>query len=155
MALLGPRKELDTDISFFMNETASRGVCASISTGGSGVALDQGEALATVANNESGVVPLGVLLNDVVNLDLTRQHLNQHKDEVQQGSKVTILKVGEVTTDQVEGTPTMGALAYCGPSGTFTPDANGGSGAFARNSVGRFMSTKDENGYVKVSVNLP
>lgn len=154
MALLGPRKELDTDISFFMNETATRGVLVSVSTGGSGVALDQGEALATVSASSSGVSPLGFLLNDVVNLDLTRQHLNQHKDEVQQGSKVTILKIGEVTTDKIFGTPTAGAVAYCYASGLVSPTSEGGT-SFTSPTVGRFMSTKDENGYAKVAINLP
>ena len=52
--------------------------------------------------------PVGLLLNDVVNLDLTRQHINYAKDEVQQGSKVLLLRVGTVTTDQISGSITMG-----------------------------------------------
>ena len=154
MALLGPRKELDTKIDFFMNETASRGVVASVSTGGSGIALDQGEALATIAASSSGVAPLGILLNDMVNLDLTRQHLNQHKDEVQQGSKVTILSIGEVVTDQIFGTPTVGATAYAYASGLVSASSESAT-EFTSPTIGRFMSTLDENGFAKVAVNLP
>jgi hypothetical protein len=154
MALLGPRKELDTLIDFFMNETATRGVCVSVSTGGSGIALDQGEALATVAASSSGVAPLGILLNDMVNLDLTRQHVNQHKDEVQQGSKVTILNRGEVTTDDIFGTPSPGDVAYCYASGLISPSSESAT-EFTSPTIGRFHSSKDENGYAKVSVNLP
>ena len=76
MALKKDRYELDTDISFFMNETAERGVVVSVSTAGSGAAMDSSVAVATVAAEASGAYPLGVLLNDVVNLDLTRQHIN-------------------------------------------------------------------------------
>jgi len=154
MALLGPRKELDTKIDFFMNETADRGKLVCVSTAGSGIALDQGEALATVAASASGSIPLGFLLNDMVNLDLTRQHLNQHKDEVQQGSKITILSVGEVSTNDVFGTPTAGALAYLYASGMVSPTDESGT-EFTSLTVGRFMSTLDENGYAKVAINLP
>ena len=92
MALKSDRNEVQTDISFFMNEVATRGGVVSLSTGGSGAAMDQGSALVTYAVSGARVVPMGILLNDMVNLDLTRQHINQHKDEVQKGGKVTILR---------------------------------------------------------------
>ena len=75
MALKSDRNELQTDISFFMNETATRGGVVSLSTGGSGAAMDQGAALVNYAPQgpgASGKVPMGILLNDMVNLDLTR-----------------------------------------------------------------------------------
>ena len=75
MALKGDRHELDTDISFFMNETGNRGVVVSLSTGGSGAAMDSSVALCTIAAEASGAEPLGILLNDVVNIDLTRHGL--------------------------------------------------------------------------------
>ena len=155
MALKADRHELDTDISFFMNETAEKGQIVVLSTVGSGAAMDQGKALVTVAEATTSNVVAGVLLNDVVDLDLTRQHINFHKDEVQKGGKVSILKKGYVVTDQIEGTPTAGALA-------FMDDADTGKFAVAASvddteytAVGRFMSTKDEDGYCKVEVNLP
>ena len=155
MALKADRHELDTDISFFMNETAEKGQIVVLSTVGSGAAMDQGKALVTVAEATTSNVVAGVLLTDVVDLDLTRQHINFHKDEVQKGGKVSILKKGYVVTDQIEGTPTAGALA-------FMDDADTGKFAVAASvddteytAVGRFMSTKDEDGYCKVEVNLP
>jgi Arc/MetJ family transcription regulator len=54
--------------------------------------MDNGSALSRMRALPSGKVPVGLLLNDMVNIDLTRQHLNQHKDEVQKGGKVTLLK---------------------------------------------------------------
>lgn len=150
MALKGDRNELDTEVTYFMNETASRGAVVSVSTQGSGSAMDSASSVATVAAEASGSLPLGVLLNDVVNIDQTRQHLNWHKDEVQQGSKVTILSKGFVVTDQISGTPSAGDTAYLADAGKISGSQDGTAPA-----VGRFLSTKDADGYAKVSINLP
>ena len=149
MALKKDRHELDTDISFFMNETAERGVVVSVSTAGSGAAMDSSVAVATVAAEASGAYPLGVLMNDVVNLDLTRQHINFYKNEVQQGGKVTILRKGFVVTDQISGSPTAGATAYLADSGKISSTQDGTAVA-----IGQFLSTKDADGYAKVSINI-
>ena len=156
MALKADRHELATDISFFMDEVASRGGIACISTGGSGAALDQAGAKVSYVADASGAVPAGLLLNDMVNLDLTRQHINWHKDEVQKGGKVTLLTQGNVVTNMIYpgDTPTAGGLAYVAHSGYIAAankDSTLGVGAV----VGRFLSTKDEDGYVKVSITLP
>jgi len=157
MALKADRNELDVDISYFMNETAERGIIVSVSTVGSGAAMDQAGALVAIKDaHATTTIPVGVLLNDVVNLDLTRQHINWHKDEVQKGGKVSILKKGYVVTDQIVGTPDLGALAYlddASATGKFATAAEVSDGD--RNVVGRFMSKKDEDGYVKVEINLP
>lgn len=151
MAIKGDRHVIETDVSFFMTETAEKGQVVVASGIGSGAALDQGDAVARIPTvSETGNVPLGLLLCDVVNLDLTRQHLNQHKDEVQLGSKVTILRMGWVVTDQIisTDTPALGNKAFVQASGLLTVTNNG-------NWVGNFMSAKDENGFAKVAVNLP
>ena len=155
MALKADRIETQTDVSFFMDETATRGVLCSISTGGSGVSMDDGNAVVTVAATASGSKPVGVLLNDVVNLDLTRQHINFHQDEVQKGSKVTLLQVGQITTDDIVGTPAAGDPAYLGASGLFSstaPSDSHNENEYYR--VGRFLSSKDANSYCKVAVNI-
>ena len=92
MALKPNRIELLTDVSFFMNSTAVRGGVVSVvtATSGVGVSMDDGNAVVEYAAVASGSKPVGVLLNDVVNLDLTRQHINWHKDETQVGGKVTL-----------------------------------------------------------------
>ena len=159
MALKTDRSTLDVDISFFMNEVATRGGVACQSTGGSGAAMDQGAALVTYSAIPSGKVPVGLLLNDMVNLDLTRQHLNQHKDEVQQGGKVTLLRKGYVVTNNLEGTdPSAGDPAYVAHSGNLAAsdlsnddtDADGSTRV-----VGRFLSGVDQDGYAKVYIDLP
>ena len=155
MALKADRNELDVDISFFMNETAEKGQIVSVSTAGSGAAMDQSQALVSIQGATGSVIPVGVLLNDVVDIDLTRQHINWHKDEVQKGGKVAILKKGYIVTDQIVGTPTAGALAFMddADTGKFTVAASIDDGEYT--AVGRFMSIKDEDGYCKVEVNLP
>jgi hypothetical protein len=153
MALKSDRIELLTDVSFFMNTTAERGGIAGIAVGGtagSGVSMDDANAVVAYVAAVSGTRPLGVLLNDVVNLDLTRQHINWHKDEVQVGGKVTLLRNGQVTTDRlVSGiTPTAGTPAYVGASGLI------GTSSTNAVQIGTFLSGKDADGYAKVSVNI-
>jgi len=155
MALKADRYEESTDISFFYNEgTATRGGAVVLDAAlASGAAMDQGGN--KVKYGTAGV-PVGILLNDVVNKDLTRTHLNQYKDEVQKGGKVTVLTRGWVVTNMIETSidPVAGDIAYVSASeaGDLTNVAPGGSGSLA---VGRFMSQKDADGYAKVYVNLP
>jgi hypothetical protein len=98
----------------------------------------------------SGTKPAGLLLNDVVDLDLTRQHINWHRDEVQTGSKVTLLRQGQVTTNMVVSgvTPTIGQDAYYGVNGQLTNVSTNSV------KVGRFLSVLDADGYIKVDINI-
>jgi hypothetical protein len=158
MALKADRNELDVDISFFMNETAEKGQIVSISTAGSGAAMDQAGALVSIQGATGSVIPVGVLLNDVVDIDLTRQHINWHKDEVQKGGKVSILKKGYIVTDQVDltsGPVSAGELAFMddADTGKFCNHDHVDDGEYT--AVGRFMSGEDEDGYYKIEVNLP
>jgi len=156
MALKTDRSTLQTDISFFMNEAATRGGVAVISTAGSGASMDNGSALVTYAAAPSGKVPVGLLMNDMVNIDLTRQHLNQHKDEVQKGGKVTLLQKGWVVSSNIEGTdPNAGDVAYLAHSGNLASSNIGGDDSGHKMVVGRFLSDIDEDGYAKVYIDLP
>lgn len=156
MALKSDRSTLQTDISFFMNEAATRGGVAVISTGGSGASMDNGSALVTYAAAPSGTAAMGLLINDMVSIDLTRQHLNQHKDEVQKGGKVTLLSKGWVVTSNLEGTdPNAGDVAYLAHSGNLSSSNIGGTDSAEKMVVGRFLSDVDEDGYAKVFIDLP
>jgi hypothetical protein len=156
MALKSDRYELQTDISFFYNAgTATRGgIAVHDTTAGSGAAMDQGVNLVTYAQVTKDSRPVGILLNDVVNKDLTRTHLNLNKNEVQKGSKVTLLRKGYVLTSNVTGSPAAGDPAYAChvTAGNLRKDSPGSSGVLQ---VGVFLSSKDEDGYAKVEVNLP
>ena len=164
MALRPDRNEHLTDLSYFMNEVAERGIVVIHDTGGSGAAMDDSSALVKTPTSASvsGTNPAGLLLNDVVNLDLTRQHINYAKDEVQKGSKVLLLRRGTVVTDQISGTPTIGADAYVTRVGTISATAIEGvmtvfDGTIPRPitpKVGRFLSTLDADGFAKVEINI-
>ena len=155
MALKPDRVEHLTDISFFKNDAvAERGGIVVHSTGGSGAAMD--DALAQVVDVSALTdEPAGLLLNDVVNLDLTRQHYNMHKDEIQLGGKVTLLRRGTVVTDQISGTPVVGEQAYFALDGTLvtSSEAAAMTGAGA-NPVGRFLGVADSDGYCKIEINI-
>ena len=158
MALKTDRYEESTDISYFYTGAAiPRGgiLCLDLLSA-SGAAMDQGDNTVAYKQASTTDVPVGLLLNDVVNKDLTQTHLDFYKDEVQTGGKVTVLKRGWVLTNNVDGTPGPGDLAYAsnvvaGNINNVADDATG-SGNLA---LGRFMSAKDADGYAKVYVNLP
>ena len=146
MALKPDRVEHLTDLSFFMDETATRGQIVTHSSDGSGASMDDANAKVIVATGVSDN-PAGLLLNDVVDIDLTRQHINFAKDEVQKGGKVLLLRRGTVVTDNVAGTPAAGAKAY------FTADAKITTVAGSVQ-IGRFLSAKDADDYAKVEINI-
>ena len=58
-------------------------------------------------------------------------------------------------SQKITGTPVAGALAYLDDdtAGNLTVKANVDDGEYIP--IGRFMSTKDEDDYVKVEINLP
>lgn len=156
MALKGDRYEFQTDISFFMNEVAVRGGMASLGAGagGSGAAMDQSQAVCTYAATGSGRVPLGILLCDMVNYDLTRTPLNPYKNEVQRGGKVTLLRKGYVVTNNIQGAaPAAGDPVFVAHSGNLSRSDLVGHGT--QPIVGRWLSSPDQDGYAKVEINLP
>mgnify|MGYP003112403034 CR=1 FL=1 len=163
MALKADRYEESTDISYFYNgDACTRGGVVVLADLGlaSGAALDQGENLVVYKKAVGTDVAVGILLNDVVNKDLTRTHLNQYKDEVQKGGKVTVMTRGWVVTNNIDGTPVAGNVAYVSNgnvsahvAGNITPTAI--PNASGNLIVGRFMSRKDADGYAKVYINLP
>jgi hypothetical protein len=150
-------------VDFFNSDTSSakdsakaeRGGIVVISTVGSGVALDASENVVTYAADPSGKTPLGVLMQDVVNYDLTVRHANDHKQEVQTGGKVTVRDKCWVVTDWIfpGDTPTAGQTAYLQMSGYISNTAGAAPADLNTPKIGRFLSTKDEDGYAKVELN--
>ena len=150
MALKPDRLEHLTDISYFKSDAViEKGLIVAHVTGGSGAAMDDGLALVDTVSS-TGDVAVGLILNDVVNLDLTRQQYNAHKDEMQLGGKVTLLRDGWVVTDQISGTPVVGEAAHFDAQGRLTTSSeNNGS-----MQVGRWMGVKDSDGYAKVAIKI-
>ncbi len=152
MALKGLRNYNDgVDISFFMSATGERGGIVVSTSGGSGTAMDNSDAVVAYPTGQapSGTVPVGLLLNDMVNYNLTKQHVNKHKDEMQVGGKCTLLRRGFVVTNVISGDPSAFDKAYYDNTGKLTA-TDPGSGP----EVGRFLSSKDADGYAKVDINI-
>ena len=161
----------EVDVSFFMNETGEKGEVLVFTSAGSGAAMDDATAIVTTpVTIISGKRVAGVLLNDVVNLDLTRTHINWHKDEVQLGGKVSLLRRGVIVTNVINtgtdavdtiaaGSPAyvgFGAITSGGTSqgwaSTVKPEDDGQEDILYR--IGTFLSTKDSDGYAKLHVNI-
>ena len=139
------------NISRFMDQVGERGGVVVIKTSGSGAAMDQSENEVEYVADSSGTVPFGLLLNDVVDVDLTRYELNKYKNEEQKGGKVTLLRDGWAVTNMIVDGVTIagGETAYLGVSGLLTNV--GGNNP----QVGQWETSKDEDGYAKVYVKLP
>lgn len=155
MALKMDRQIDAVEVGYFVNTVTERGLFVSVFTNGSGVALDNPSNVATVNNVASGSLPLGCLLNDFVNLDLTRTPINWMKDQSQIGNKATILTKGWVVTNKVNGTPVAGDDAVLDASGFIKPFAPGfDTNVSVAPRVGRFRTGLDESGYARVYVDL-
>ena len=151
MALKPDRVESYTDVSYFMDTVGERGGIVVHLNSGTGASMDDGNAVVTYPTGVvSGTKPAGLLLNDVVNLDLTRQHINWYRDEVQVGGKVTLLRQGQVVTNMLATgqTPAAGTDAYYDAAGKLTTVSTNST------KVGRFLGSKDSDGYVKVDINI-
>lgn len=156
MALKGERGyQVDTDIAWVWDGgTALRGGVASILSAGSGVALGDTANKCNYAVDPSGAItkPLGVLLQDIVSVDTTKYHVNQHKNVAQSGQRVTLVRRGWVVTDMIASvTPAAGDPAYLAASGKIT---NVQAADALPKQVGRFETKKDQDGFAKVFINI-
>lgn len=152
MALKGERRILLDEIRYKCDVAADRGVILVHSgNGSSGINPDSGY-LATLpgTGSVSGLVPVGLLLNDVVSLDETRYHLNRYKMEERAGGKVTLLKRGWVWTDKLKSgdTPVDGGTAYLGASGKVSTTSTNAA------TVGKFGSQVTSDGFILLNVDI-
>ena len=149
MALKPHRIELEAGsrIKYFMNEVSEAGCVVNFDAPG-GVGMDSPDATVSLPTGPSGN-PAGVLMNDMVNYNLTRQKINPQRDELQIGNKAALLKQGVVHTNMLKSgdTPGAGDPAYYTTDGEFTTTATS-------DQVGTFASPKDADGYVEVEVNI-
>lgn len=152
MALRADRQVLETDISNILNDVADEGEIVCYKTSGSGNALGENANIVSLYADPSGKVPAGLLLNKFVNIDQTVRHRNFHNGEQIIGEKAPLMRKGWVVTNELSGTPTVGATAYLTANGQTTV-TNGGLAATPK--VGQYMSIKDEDGYAKLYLDLP
>ena len=164
MALKGLRRVDSSLVDFFCNDVAVKGDWLIFGTGNpvsvvlanspSGIEMDGRFAYVHKPLNSlegSGGNTAGALFTDVVNIDVTKYIPNLQKDEVQKGSKVTVVRKGFFVTDKVLGSPKMGDKAYRDGSNV-SPVLNANCDQTA---VGQFLGQKDDGGFVKVEINLP
>ena len=138
------------DVRHFMAVTAEAGIVVTYGALAPSGNLDDPLATVIIPTGQIGT-PVGILTCNVVNKDLTQTHLNAHKDEVQVNGKVSIMKKGQIQTDQTASTPSPGDPAYFTTNGQLTTSAgSGGTGATHR--IGTFVSSVDSDGYVVVDI---
>ena len=173
MALRSYRTEAGNGASVtvdnFMNTTGQAGylVVHNTATSGAGAAFDDANSVVALASivNGSGERPAGVLLQNVVNKDLTSTHLNVHNRETQVGGKVALLSRGSVVTNAIAAAtnPIPGDAAYFTVGGNFLPLAFASTVSTgiapslqvpAAVRVGTFTSSKDLEGYAKIEISI-
>jgi len=149
-----------TDITCFWSTgqtSAERGGVASMSgSQGSGAAIGANYTddpnIVYYVTNPSGAIAKGVLIETVAPaMSTNRDFINYDAGEIRPGDKCTLIKKGFVVTNMITGSaPTAGAAAYLAASG-YISTTNYGS---ASPQIGRFETTKDANGYARVSIDI-
>lgn len=156
---LKPDREYNetTDITnFWTTVAAEKGGCASVVTQGSGAAIgqnivDEANVVGYVAS-ATGAIAKGILLDTVgERMSVTRDFPNFENGEIRPGDKCTLVKKGFVVTDMIAAgnTPTAGAAAYLAASG-FISSTSGANTP----QIGRFETTKDSDGFARVSIDI-
>ncbi len=138
-------------IQYFSTGTMEKGSLVYINVHGySGIANEHANRYVT-AGNPSGQIPIGLVEQKVVNYDLTRQKTNPYDpNEVQTGSKVSIINDGWMYTTMISGSPTAGASAYAAPLACVSATQLNAGYAL----VGKFLTAKDADGGAQVQINL-
>lgn len=132
------------DLSFFYNgECISRGRVVCLDSNQD----DDGFPVVDIPNKCKKPYPVGIIMNDVVNLDMTRQHINWHKEEVPQGGKVCIAKYGYLTIKPVKGNPQPGKDLYYDDIGYLTTEE-------VSKCVGKVTSSLDADGFCRVDIHF-
>ena len=158
MALKADREILAEELGYYVNEVAERGNVVCYKTAGSGVALDSVSNVAGVAATASGNKPIGFLLTEFVNVDLTRFQVNWHRDQANSGDKAAILTKGWVNTNRIAagaGAANAGDFAVLSDAGVVSGVAPGAAwNEAATPKIGRFRTKVDQNGYARIEVDL-
>lgn len=150
--MLKPQRKYNdgSDIQFFMNEVAERGVIVVYDTSltGSPGMDDVNNAVKLPTSGYTGEAPAGLLLCDVKDYDPSTCYPNYHKFEVPITGKVTLLRRGWIVTNMVDDVDIVpGEDAYFVEDGLLTNVAGS-------TKVGTFMSPVDSNGYVQVDITI-
>lgn len=144
---LGPNRQRFQDtIKYAMNEVAERGGIVVAST-------TAGQVTYTTNPTGSAVYPIGLLLDDVEDMNYDRHPEYRMREVVDIGAMVSIANKGEFQTNMVVGSPTQGQPAYLHPSG-YVGATQLTDGVNPAPQVGKFRTAADANGYVSILVDL-
>lgn len=144
---LGPNRQVfQTTIRYAVNEASARGgiLCASTTAGA---------ATYLVSPTGTSVLPIGMLLCDVEDLNYDRHPEYLQREVIDIGGVVGIANKGEFQTNLLVGTPTQGQAAYLHPSG-YIGATQLTDGVNPAPRVGTFRTTVDANGFATVLVDL-
>lgn len=155
MALKPERHIHQTTMAFTMNQAVEPGVVVVGSGASDGVATIAGGT----SVGQSGVYPLGVVLNTRESFNYAKEYERFTYDTDDLGTVVSILQEGTVVTDQiVDSSVTPGAIAYLGQNGKVSavnPAPASTTGQLDQSwRVGRFMTGKDSNGFATLFVQI-
>jgi hypothetical protein len=144
MALAPSRQVFQTNIKYALNEVTPRGRVVCLVPGTTAA----GEVTALANHLDPLTKPVGILLDDVEDLNYDRHPEYRQRSVVDVGSVVGIATEADLETDQLSGTaPVAGNPCYLGAGGTLTPDAGGPL-------LGWFQSGVNANGFAAVHIDL-
>ena len=151
MALAPSRQQQHTLVRFALNQVSERGVICSILPGTTAA----GEVTVSAAPTGVGLRAVGVLLDDVEDLNFDRHGEYRQRNVVDVGSVIGLANEGDFETDQITGaTPLAGQTAYLGANGSLTTtQADDGLGNVAPE-LGYFLSGPNANGFAAVHLDL-
>lgn len=151
MALAPSRQDHHQTIRYALNQVAERGVVVSILPGTTAA----GEVTVSAAPTGVGLRAVGILLDDVEDLNYDRHGEYRQRNVVDEGSVVGVSYEGDFETDRLSGpAPVAGQAAYLGANGTLTTvQADDGLGNLAPE-LGWFMSAPNANGFAAVHIDL-
>lgn len=151
MALKGEREVLQTNIYYKIQTgvDAERGTIL-VASSTDGTADKPSTTALTGIGAEN---PVGLLLDDVEDLDYTVRPQIHVRNVVPRGSEVSLLTKGRIKTNLIPGgvSPVQGETAYLAASGWVSNVEHvTGSGII----VGYFESAKDADGYARLYVDI-
>jgi len=149
MALAPSRQVFQDQIRFALDEVAERGVICCIVAGTTAA----GEVTAAAVPTGVGVQAVGILMDDVEDLNYDRHGEYRQRNVVDVGSVVGIAVKGDFETDRLTGSPVAGNDAYLGPNGTLSPTQLT-DGITAAPRLGYFLSAPNANGFAAVHLDL-
>jgi hypothetical protein len=149
MALKPHQKVVHDDINFRCTTTGVQGQMVAYVSGNVAVSTDVAAKSAGMLMIDvvTGIHPSNInLTEDTGTIDRAR---NFQKNETYVSGVVRLLKIGEITTNQVSGTISAGDQLYVTSAGTLGASDLGGE------LVGHALSGADADGFVKVYLNVP